>query len=152
QPTRLAELIGLTSDGLLQRFLPVLMGGASLPRDLLSDEKYRAHVREMIFTKPARLIMDDAALAVMNDLRAHLFNLEQTSAGLASGFQGFVGKLHGVAGSLALILHLAHDPQLGVTAPVETRTVENARRLVLDFIIPHAYEFYSGTSTTNGDR
>ena len=74
QPARLAEIQGLTSDGLLQRFLPVMMGSASLPQDSPSDdEKYRALVREMIFAKPARLIMTDGALAIMNDLRRHLF-------------------------------------------------------------------------------
>lgn len=40
QPARLAELQGLTSDGLLQRFVPVMMGSASLPQD--SPAKTRA--------------------------------------------------------------------------------------------------------------
>ena len=46
----------------------------------------------MIFAEPRRLIMDDAGLAVMNDLRRHLFDLEQASGGLATGFQSFVGN------------------------------------------------------------
>ena len=130
QPARLAELQGLTSDGLLQRFLLVMMGSASLAQDSPSDdERYSALVRELIFAKPARLIMSDAALAVMAELRQHLFDLEQASGGLAPGFQSFVGKLHGVAGSLALILHMAHDPQTGATYPIDERTVSNVRRL-----------------------
>ena len=52
QPARLAEIQGLTSDGLLQRFIPVMMTAASLPQDSPSnDERYRGLVREMIFCK-----------------------------------------------------------------------------------------------------
>jgi hypothetical protein len=84
---------------------------------------------------------------------------ETASEGLAAGFQTFIGKLPGVAGSLALILHVAHyladDPQLagsGVADPVSEHTVEYVRRLVLDFIQPHAYEFYCGAGATDGER
>src|SRR5262249_33687860 len=143
QPERLAEMQGLTSDGLLQRFVPVMWGPATFTQDRpCDDEAYDKLVREMMFAKPARLIMDDAALAVMTDLRQHLFDIEQTSGGLAAGFQTWVGKLHGIAGSLALILHMAHDPQTGATYAIEEQTVKNVRQLMLDFILPHGYEFY----------
>jgi hypothetical protein len=143
QPERLAEMQGLTSDGLLQRFIPVMWGPAAFTQDRPSnDEAYAKLVRVLIFAKPARLIMTDDALAIMDDLRSHLFKIEQTSSGLAAGFQSWVGKLHGIAGSLALILHMAHDPELGATYAVEANTMEDARKLMLDFILPHGYEFY----------
>ena len=153
QPARLAEIQGLTSDGLLQRFIPVMMSSAKFRQDRVSEDKaYSALVRELIFAKPARLIMSDDALATMTKLHKHLFHLEQASEGLAAGFSSFVGKLHGLAGPLALILHMAHDPQLGATYPVDEETVENVRRLTLDFILPHAHEFYRGAGPTEGDR
>jgi hypothetical protein len=143
QPERLAEMQGLTSDGLLQRFVPVMWRPATFTQDRpCDDEAYARLVRELIFAKPARLIMDDAALAAMTDLRQHLFDIEQTSGGLTAGFQSWVGKLQGIAGSLALILHMAHDPQNGATYATEEQIVENVRRLMLDFILPHGYEFY----------
>ena len=152
QPARLAELQGLTSDGLLQRFIPVMMTYASLPQDSPSDDEgYHKLVREMIFAKPARLIMTDGAIVIMSELRRHLFELEQTSGGLASGFQSFVGKLRGLSGSLSLILHMAHDPQTGAADPVDERTIENVRRLILDFIVPHAFEFYRAADS-EGER
>ena len=49
----------------------------------------------------------------MEELRQHIFDLEQVASGLAEGFQGFLGKLAGLAGSLALILHLGDDPDEG---------------------------------------
>ena len=89
----------------------------------------------------------------MKDLQRHLFHLEQASGGLAVGFQSFVGKLNGLAGSLALILHMAHDPQYGAAQAVDEQTIENVRRLILDFVVPHAYEFYrTSEMVTDGDR
>jgi Protein of unknown function (DUF3987) len=153
QPARLAEIQGLTSDGLLQRFIPVMMSSAKFRQDRASEDKaYSALVRELIFAKPARLIMTDDALAIMTKLHEHLFHLEQASEGLAAGFSSFVGKLHGLTGSLALVLHLAHDPKCGATCPVNEQTIENVRRLTLDFILPHAFEFYRRAGPTEGDR
>jgi len=154
QPARLAEIQGLTSDGLLQRFLPVMMASGSFAQDVPSnDEKYIVRVREMIFAKPARVTMSDDALAVMTELRRRLHELEQASDGLAAGFQSFVGKLHGLCGSLALILHMADDPKLAATYEVDERTAENTRRLVEGFILPHAVEFYrAGETATHGER
>jgi hypothetical protein len=152
QPARLAEIQGLTSDGLLQRFLPVMMGASKFAQDHPSDdEAYAGLVRELIFAKPQRLIMTDDALATMNDLRHHLHNVEQASGGLADGFQAFVGKLAGLAGSLALILHMANDPARSALDYIEHSTVENVRRLVVDFLLPHAFEFYR-SAESGGDR
>jgi hypothetical protein len=35
---------------------------------------------------------------------------------------------------------------------VHERTVDKVRRLVLDFILPHAREFYCGAGTTGGEK
>src|SRR5829696_1291468 len=87
----------------------------------------------------------------MEDLRRHLHELEQVTGGLADGFQAFLGKLAGLAGSLALILHMMTEPDH--RRPVPREVVENTRRLVIDFILPHAFEFYRSADTvTDGDR
>jgi hypothetical protein len=152
QPAKLAELHGLTSDGLLQRFIPVIVGPANLALDRRSDDTaYRGLVHKLCATQTSQLLLCDGALAAMNELRAHLHELEQATGGLGDGFQAFVGKLPGVAGSLALILHLAGDPSPGAR-PVEQTTVEGVARLINDFILPHALEFYCAESTTGGDR
>lgn len=130
-----------------------MMGSASLPQDRrASSDEYNKLVHALIFAQPARLIMSDDALAAMARLREHIFNLKQAAGGLANGFQGFVGKLDGLCGRFALLLHMAHDPEFGATRAVEAETVENVSRLVLDFILPHALEFYRGAEATDGDR
>src|SRR5262249_39028492 len=55
-------------------------------------------------------------------------------------------------GTLALILHLAEAPRQRFAEPVEENTIEKVRRLMLDFILPHGFEFYGGADGTNGDR
>jgi hypothetical protein len=153
QPEKLAEMQGLTSDGLLQRFLPVMLGATTFPHDRqVHDEQYGTLVREMFLAPDARQIMTDDALAHMADLRKHLFSLEQASRGLAHGFQSFVGKLHGICGTLALILHLAEDPARRFAEPVEENIIAKVRRLMLNFVLPHAFEFYRSADGSRGDR
>jgi hypothetical protein len=152
QPARLAELGGLTSDGLLQRFLPVVLKPSRLALDQpTDDEAYGRVVRALILARPERLILSDEALEVMHGLRQELHDLETATAGLANGLQGFVGKLAGYAGRLALLLHMAHDPERGQTYAVGAGTVESVRKLILNFIIPHAVLFYRIAGSVDGD-
>jgi hypothetical protein len=101
------------------------------------------------------LVLCDDGVALMEKLRRRLHDLEQASGGLADGFQGFVGKLAGIAGSLALILTVTANPGLSrapgsqISAPV----IEDITRLVFDFIVPHAFEFYrTADRASGGDR
>jgi hypothetical protein len=154
QPAKLAELHGLTSDGLLQRFVPVMMRASNLPRDCESDaqEGFYRLVYKLIKEKPQRFLLSDAALALMNDLRAHLHKLEQASGGLADGLQAFIGKLAGIAGRFALILHLVRYYGLS-NREIDEATATNVHSLIVDFIVPHAVEFYrSAEELTNGER
>jgi hypothetical protein len=150
QPARLAELHKLSTDGLLQRFLPVMMGAPSLPEDRnYKNDRYDVLVREMYIAPPVQLIMAGGALARMEIIRQGLFELEQATANLTPGLESFVGKLHGVCGSLALILHMVVDPKQAVTNLVDESTVNKVERLVWDFILPHATEFYRSAETSD---
>src|SRR5215203_5913306 len=95
----------------------------------------------------------------MDGIRRHLHELEQASGGFADGFQAFLGKLAGLAGSLALILHMIGETDTaswrsaGIdlnragSQRVSRKVVEDAGRLVRDFILPHAFEFYRAAET-----
>jgi hypothetical protein len=118
-----------------------------------SGDGYRRLIYRMIRADPCSLALAEDAKPVMEELRRHIHELERMSAGLARGFQGFIGKLPGIAGSLSLILHLAEDPPEQRLHPVSRRVAENVKRLVIEFIIPHAVEFYrTAEITTDGDR
>ena len=94
QPARLRELRGLTSDGLLQRFVPMMVGAATFACDCASDdEKYGRLVRQLIFAAPQRLIFTDDALAEMEALRKRLHELEQARATARLGADGVERRL-----------------------------------------------------------
>jgi hypothetical protein len=155
QPAKLAELRGLTSDGLLQRFIPVMMRASNLAQDCASgddQENYQRLVFKLIAAKHQNLYLSDRALTVMYDLRQRLHELEQAAGGLADGLQTFIGKLPGIAGRLAVILHMAANPD-AAPQQIDALRVAHVHTLVLDFILPHAVEFYrSAEELTDGER
>jgi hypothetical protein len=151
QPEKLIELRGLTADGLLQRFLPVMMSRSRLPLDRPGNTtKYDQLVRDLLLAESARLIMDDDGVDMMYALLTYLHEVAEVSGGLAKGFQSFIGKLDGYAGRLALILHMAADPRGGAAERVNQATVHNVYRLIAEFIIPHALEFYRTAERIGG--
>jgi Protein of unknown function (DUF3987) len=155
QPERLSELHGLTSDGLLQRFVPVMMRAATLARDIDNAheiQNYDKLIAMLIRAPHRRMNLTNAALAAMDELRADLFKLEQVAGALATSFQGFVGKLPGLAGRLAVILRMAADPEYPFYE-IDADVVIKVRAVILDFIVPHAREFYrTAEEETDGER
>jgi hypothetical protein len=144
QPNRLAELGNLNSDGLLQRFLPVMMSGAQLPQDIADDgavEAYGSLIGQLAGIEGCRQFMSPGAMRVAKEFQQFAHVIENTG-GLGEHFCSFVGKLHGVHGSLALILHLAADPAEAPYDPVSEETALAAARIVREFIIPHAMALY----------
>jgi hypothetical protein len=150
QPRRFAELQGLTSDGLLQRFLPVILRPGEFTLDRPTDDRdYENCIRALIGMSPCTLMLTDQAIVALESLRKHLHELERASAGLAIGFGSFIGKLPEAAGALTIILHSIEN-KFNV---VDESTIEKVRRIVVNFLIPHAMEFYrTSEATTDGDR
>jgi hypothetical protein len=145
QPAKLGEIVGLTSDGLLQRFLPTLMQAAKRSGDIdcaKVTEQYKALVWELIALPHQQLRLTDGAIVAMAELQDHIFQLEQVGDAVAEGFDGFLGKLAGYAGSLTLILHVINNPQMAYRNFIGRTLVENVSRLVTEFLLPHALEFY----------
>lgn len=156
QPKRAAELKSkMTDDGLLQRFLPVLLRDSVFDGDCeVYSEGYEVLISQLAGLRPARLIMTDAAVERMAEMRLHFHNIERVGYSLADSFDTFMGKLGGICGSLALILHLGHDPWHGHETPVDVGIIDKVKRLVVGFLIPNAIEFYcnSGSSPGEGGR
>lgn len=148
QPDRLKELGNLTSDGLLQRFLPVMMGRAKRSQEVESDapkKDYEVVINELIKVPPCGLVMDEGAMKAAEEFQDYIYTLENMD-GLGKGFCGFAGKMSGTHGSLALVLHMAEDPEHAALEAVSERVVRNAERILRHFCVPHALELYSSTS------
>ena len=115
QPDRLAKLGDLTSDGLLQRGLPVLMAPAER-----GDEYHPVAEAEANYEKLIKLVNEappqnyrfaDDALEVRDRVIDDLHKLE-TVDGFSSALIGAIGKLKGYFPRICLVLQVArqHDP------------------------------------------
>jgi hypothetical protein len=144
QPGKLEELGNLSSDGMLQRFLPVMMRRSERPAevdDAKATADYAELVRYLTHVRPAPIFMDDAALEVARAFQGFTYDMEMVE-GLGEGFCSFLGKLNGVHGSLMLLLHMLRDPSEGPYSPVSARTAGDAARILREFAIPHALALY----------
>lgn len=144
QPDRLAELGNLTSDGLLQRFMPVMLGKPTLPEEIETEataEEYARVLSYLAELQPARILSSADAHEVVREFQAQIHEYEQSGI-FSKGMTGFLGKLPGVLGSLALVLHLLSDPESGRETAVSGATMRAARTVLDAFVIPHAMEFY----------
>jgi hypothetical protein len=147
QPERLVEMGRLDSDGLLQRFLPVMMGEAQPYRDEERDLTVERALTTLIDTldgmPPATFLLTDKGRA-----RFSAFTDSMTKAGRITdpspAFGAFLAKLPRALGAIALILHLVDvaEKRANLTDEVSDQALENAERIVREFLIPHGEAFY----------
>ncbi|MDP2800814.1 MAG: DUF3987 domain-containing protein [Phreatobacter sp.] len=145
QPDRLAELQGLQSDGLLQRFVPVFVGPGRVADDRpVPPDGFAAMVEQAASVAPMEFTFDNKALAVMERFRQRTHDLQGAAETALPGFAQFVGKLDGLFGTFALLFHVADglEPDGWMADRVPAETAARVERLFADFIMPHAFEFY----------
>jgi hypothetical protein len=136
QPDRLAKLHDLTDDGLLQRFLPVLMAPAGRGDEYhpvaIDEAGYEKLIKAVNAAPPEQYHFADDALEVRDRVNDYLHKLELND-GFPSVLIGAIGKLKGYFARICLVLHVArqHDPmssdEWGFTVP-ECFTPEGAER------------------------
>jgi Protein of unknown function (DUF3987) len=114
QPDRLAELPDLASDGLLQRFLPVLMAPAERGDDYyrvaVAEDDYEKLIKTINNALPQNYHFADEAFEVRDRVMDYLHKLEMVD-GFSSALIGAIGKLKGYFARICLVLHVArqHD-------------------------------------------
>jgi hypothetical protein len=184
QPDRLTKLGDLTSDGLLQRFLTVLMKPARL-----GDADHAVAVVEVEYEKliksinalPARNYhFADEASEVRDDVQRYLHKLEQVD-GFPPSLIGAIGKLRGYFARICLVLHVARTRDslvhfscprdfiladafrgldlgeclsagITVNAAIPRETAEAAKKLLLEFLLPHMIGLYDVVVNGGQDR
>jgi hypothetical protein len=147
QPSRLRELEGLMTDGLMQRFLPIIVRRGILSGETPSDlarMRYGDHMAEYVGLKPNVYQLTADALACAESLRFRLQELEDETD-FDGSLCAWVGKLGGYVGSFALLLHIIENRSQSPFLQVNAATVEHAGRIVFDFIVPHGRAFYLDT-------
>jgi len=154
QPDRLPAFGDLVSDGLLQRFVQIVVqpmkfapdDGSGGGRDCVAygdlvDSLIKIEPKMNLSwpegrVEPIEMMWD--GYSAMENVRFRLHNLNREGSVISATFQAFVGKLPRVAGSLALILHLAEHRGSGNLVSVSAETIRKVEKIIFKFIIPHA--------------
>jgi len=116
QPDRLARLRDLTSDGLLQRFLPVLMAPAGRGNEYHSvaaaEADYENLLKSINGAPQQNYHFSDDALEVRDRVIDYLHKLEKVD-GFSTALVGAIGKLKGYFARICLALEVAakYDPK-----------------------------------------
>ena len=141
QPDEMSKIPDLTSNGLMQRFMPVVLRPAVKGQDV--DDQREAHDWETLIAylsslEPHMMLSSPAAMEVSDQFQDQCAAMEQVKV-LGSKFTTFVGKLPGMHGALSLILHLIDGLW---DEPVTGHAAARAERILSQFTIPHAMAFY----------
>jgi hypothetical protein len=142
QPERLRELGNLTADGLLQRFLPVWMAKPVLDSNMFNSGAWRSWeeaVQSLLEYGAFSTHLTAEAQNERERISQSLFTLGQIESE-GTGWQGFVGKLYGVWGSLALLLHALWGYR--AADMVDLATAKRASLILEEFVLPHGLAFY----------
>jgi hypothetical protein len=162
QPDKLAAIRDLTSDGLLQRFLPVLMRAAERGNEKhpvsTAEAEYAKLIEAVQSAPPYTFTFAASAEDVRQRVLDRLFALEQGDA-FSNAVIGAIGKLKGYFARLALVLHVVGEhsailrgQSTGVAQQISRHTAEGAEKLVFDFLLPHMLGLYDVIADGGQDR
>lgn len=142
QPRVFRESIkNLSSDGLLQRFIPVMLRpemtrlGNPIPDFLTNETEYNDLIRRTYALPVRTYTLSPNAYRIFRSFQAWYENekyderIIQTDDTYMTAF----GKLEGLAGRVALLMHVIEDPY---SQEVSDMTMSKAVRFVKDYIIP----------------
>lgn len=146
QPDRLRDLGNLTSDGLLQRFLPVMMRKSRIDSDTFDTraaQEWEMFIRDLADYGAFSTELTPEAARERRRMGEFLHGLQQAESE-GDAWKGFTGKMTGVWGNLALLLHILWGHPAG--SPVTLETAQRASQLLEDFVLPHGLAFYQSVA------
>jgi hypothetical protein len=163
QPDKLNQLGDLTSDGLLQRILPVQMqppkrGDERHPVSIPEGE-YDKLIQSLIPAGPRTHVFAPDAELVRDRVLDRLYELENSGA-FSDALVGAIGKMKGYFGRLALVLHISAEHCARVrgvggfnpNATISRGTAEAAETLIFDFLLQHTLGLYDVILGRGKDR
>ena len=143
-----SNVANLTSDGLLQRFIPAILRGNKtrlgnpVPDYLTSATAWENTLRMVYALPPQTYKLTAEAFDVFREFQAWYEGAKQDERLLDSGseYMTAFGKLEGLAGRLVLVIHVMENP---FSIMVGKDVVERVIDLLRGYIIP-AYRFALG--------
>lgn len=144
QPDRLSQFSDLTDDGLWQRFIPIIVGKGDMGGDeppSAEVQHYRARLNDLLDSTAGNLTLTftDAAHDVRATFEKEIFELEHSEP-LGPRFASFCGKLPGLFGRMAAVMHYLEPTGMGYS--IGEKAARAARFLILHSAVPHAARVY----------
>lgn len=143
QPDRLKQFRDLADDGMWQRFVPIVVKSSGLGIDEADGKEeaaYQAALGRMVDCQVMQCVFSDPAHAIRERLEREIWQFEQAEP-LGPRFASFCGKLPGVFGRLALVLHMLQADGIAPHVVAEN-AAKQARTLILQCVVPHAARVY----------
>jgi hypothetical protein len=142
QPERLRDFPDLSKDGLLQRINMARATTAGTSRDdvkVTGLDEITEDITQLTQLCWHRYHTTPEGSALIRETEKMGRNLSELT-NYGQGFQGTCSKLHGTHARYALLLHLLDAPQ---AITVSAGAVARAGRLVREFLLPQARNFFS---------
>jgi hypothetical protein len=151
-------------DGLLQRFVPIMLRPAVAPgrdeRPSGAVDEYRSLIRKLHNLRPPigvrprgqiNLRFDDGALAIRKELEKKHLSFEQCEA-INRKLTAHIGKYNGIFARLCVVFHCAEHAGAGLPAVVTEATARRVAGFLHEFLLPHAFAFYTGVLGLSNDH
>lgn len=167
QPDPIRRIMqGATDDGLIQRFLPIMLADPTLGKDVEMPDvafEYDGLIDRLHQMRPPEtflgyqcLTFDDEAQALRNDLEAKHLAMMVAFEGVNRKIASHFGKYDGMFGRLCVIFHAiecATEAPGGPLRPVVgVTTAKRAADFLHRFLRRHALAFYTNVAGLSDDH
>ncbi len=163
QPDAIRRVLdGSTDDGLIQRFMPVILRPATIgfdeeAPDIASD--YDELVQRLSQMMPPRafmgerqLVFDDAAMKIRSDLERKHHAIVMQMEGYNKKLSSHVGKYDGMFPRLCIIWHCIENAnQTELPEVITADTAQRVADFLHGFVLKHSMEFYGSIAGGDGD-
>lgn len=159
QPRVFRKLLpSLNEDGLVQRFIPVILRagatrrGEPIPAYMTHEQQWEDTLRFLFALPTMEYRLSEAAYKIFRQFQSDYERQKHDERITRAGYAYITafGKLEGTCGRLALILHMLEEPySLEVSGPLMLRVV----KIIWDYIVPsmrYTYTTIGGTSEFEG--
>lgn len=150
QPDVIKRLVEQSADdGLIQRFMPVVLGAATVGEDAPMPDvtgPFEDLVRALHEMKgDLTLQFDDEAQRIVAEVQAH-HNRLQTIELVYKQLSTHIGKYDGLFARLCLLWHCIEHPNIeDLPSRITAATAQRVRSFLHGFLLKHAFAFYAGT-------
>lgn len=157
QPEPLRKIAGESvDDGLIQRFLPIVLRPATMGRDVPTGDAvaiYERLVERLTKLAPPRsgnlstgepLAFSAAAREVRERLEVEHVSLVRALETVSPKLAAHFGKLDGIFARLCLLWHCIEHANESLPREISGNVAERVARFVAEFLRPNAVAFYAG--------